>query len=371
MSDFQITFAENLRQLRKARGLTQKALAQQLGYSEKTISKWECGDTFPPLDTFAEICDTLKINSQTLLYRKNTHYFLGIDGGGSKTTFTLEDLDGKTTASVTLGASNPIDIGMEASCRVLQEGIRQVCGKIPLYCVWLYAGIAGCASGNNYQLFLDFFGKLGFAGFNCGSDYENILSAGLQGEDGIAAITGTGFCVFQSYRGVRRRVCGWGYFFDEGGSGFNLGREALSAYFSEKDGSGPATTLTEMILQKDGGNPDTFLTRLYGEGKRKVASFAPLVIEAAAKGDAVASTILQRNVQIAAEKIAFAAKPICQDDAPAKIVITGGLSSSPLFVDMLTESLLQICPVQLNVLQVAPVAGAVRLARKLYEESIL
>lgn len=371
MSDFQITFAENLRQLRKARGLTQKALAQQLGYSEKTISKWECGDTFPPLDTFAEICDTLKINSQTLLYRKNTHYFLGIDGSNSKTTFTLADLDGNTTASVTLGVSSPIDIGIEASCRVLQEGIRQVCGRIPLYCVWMYAGIAGCSSGNNYPLFLDFFGKLGFAGFNCGSNYENILSAGLQEEDGIAAITGTGFCVFQSYQGTRRRVCGWGHFFDEGGSGFNLGREALSAYFSAKDGSGPSTELTEMILQKDGGNPDTLLTRLYDEGKRKIASFAPLVMEAAVKGDAVASEILQRNVRIAAEKIAFAAKPICQDGHPVKIVITGGLSANSLFISMLTESLLQICPVELTVLQVAPIAGAVRLAKKLYEESIL
>ena len=30
-------------QLRKEKGLTQRSLAEQLGISNKTVSKWECG----------------------------------------------------------------------------------------------------------------------------------------------------------------------------------------------------------------------------------------------------------------------------------------------------------------------------------------
>lgn len=31
-------------EVRKQRGLTQKELAEKVGISDKTISKWECGD---------------------------------------------------------------------------------------------------------------------------------------------------------------------------------------------------------------------------------------------------------------------------------------------------------------------------------------
>ena len=36
-------FAENLRRYRKEVGLTQAQLGEKTGYSEKAVSKWECG----------------------------------------------------------------------------------------------------------------------------------------------------------------------------------------------------------------------------------------------------------------------------------------------------------------------------------------
>ncbi|MBQ7915459.1 MAG: helix-turn-helix domain-containing protein [Firmicutes bacterium] len=41
MSDYSQRFALNLRVLRQKKGLTQKAFGELLGYSEKTVSKWE------------------------------------------------------------------------------------------------------------------------------------------------------------------------------------------------------------------------------------------------------------------------------------------------------------------------------------------
>ncbi len=38
-----MTIGENLQTLRKARGLSQEALAAQLGVSRQAVSKWECG----------------------------------------------------------------------------------------------------------------------------------------------------------------------------------------------------------------------------------------------------------------------------------------------------------------------------------------
>lgn len=53
--------------MRKAQGLTQKELAEKLGMSDKTISKWECGNGMPDNSIMIELCDILHINVNELL----------------------------------------------------------------------------------------------------------------------------------------------------------------------------------------------------------------------------------------------------------------------------------------------------------------
>ena len=48
--------ARNIKYLRKKHGLTQKDLADQLGYkSQSTIQKWEQKETFPPMNKVKEM----------------------------------------------------------------------------------------------------------------------------------------------------------------------------------------------------------------------------------------------------------------------------------------------------------------------------
>lgn len=49
--------AENLSELRKGRGLTQVQLAEIFGYSDKSVSKWEKGDTAPDLETLHSLAE--------------------------------------------------------------------------------------------------------------------------------------------------------------------------------------------------------------------------------------------------------------------------------------------------------------------------
>lgn len=55
---------------RKAKNLTQVALAQKIGVSEKTISKWECGNGFPDTSLILPLCQVLEISSNELLSGK-------------------------------------------------------------------------------------------------------------------------------------------------------------------------------------------------------------------------------------------------------------------------------------------------------------
>ena len=42
-----LNFAENIRKLRRENGFTQEQLAEKIGVSNKTISKWENGKCMP------------------------------------------------------------------------------------------------------------------------------------------------------------------------------------------------------------------------------------------------------------------------------------------------------------------------------------
>ena len=54
-------------ELRKQKGLTQKELAEKIGVSDKTISKWECGNSIPDISYLEALCNSLDISVNELL----------------------------------------------------------------------------------------------------------------------------------------------------------------------------------------------------------------------------------------------------------------------------------------------------------------
>lgn len=55
---------------RKEKGLTQAQLAERLGVSDKSISRWETGKTMPDLSLYEPLCEILDIKISELLYAK-------------------------------------------------------------------------------------------------------------------------------------------------------------------------------------------------------------------------------------------------------------------------------------------------------------
>lgn len=53
--------------LRKAKGLTQKQVADKLGIVPKTVSKWETGHGFPDVSTVSALADILGVSEKTIL----------------------------------------------------------------------------------------------------------------------------------------------------------------------------------------------------------------------------------------------------------------------------------------------------------------
>lgn len=300
------------------------------------------------------------------LKKTNRVFFLGIDGGGTKTVFRLTDENGTVIKECIKGASNPNDIGMENALSLLKSGIAEACAEIPYHEITMFAGIAGGGmSGNNAAVLERFFRGFGFFAFENGSDIENLVA--LSDEDPrVLVIMGTGFIVYALNQTERKRIAGWGQFFDDGGSGYTIGRDAITAVLCAGDGSGEPTLLCSLLEGKVGTSAEAHLAEFYHGGKSYIAGFSDIVFEAAEKGDAVALAILEKNFAFAAHRIDTAIAYLRPAGKEIPVFLAGGITAkSDVIFPIMEKHLKSRC--QLIRLTEAPVEGAVRRAQAIYK----
>ncbi len=365
MSKLEVNFSENLKKLRKENKITQKALADQIGCSEKTVSKWECALSIPDIEVLFSVAKVFNTNVESLFSSEDAVYFLGIDGGGTKTHMILTDVEGNEIKSVIADCCNPMDIGVEKAKKVLKDAIYEICENVPFTSVVTFAGIAGGTSAGMKEVFQEFFKRFNFKACNNDSDNRNIIAAGLGDRDGITLILGTGVCSFLQHHNHYRMAGGKGYLIDNGGSAYNIGRDGLHAYFCEKDGMKSPTEITKEIEKLNIGTPQDVVKTIYNGGKKVIASFAKTVYDAARKGDKTADEILKRNMCEAAKLVDTLAQELKQDKIP--LVVAGGLTKDELTIQYLKKAFDKPEQYMITVLDREPVEGAVMLARKLYE----
>ena len=354
-------FARNLKARRRELGLTQKELADKLGYSEKSVSKWENGLAIAPSAVLPLLAKKLETSIDALLMAgSEDRYYLGIDGGGTKTEFALADSTGAVLSRAILDGCNPVDIGIDRSLDILTRGIAAVCSNVPNSRISVFAGISGGITGENKERIRAFLERYNFISSGNGSDAESAVALALGGGEGTAVIVGTGSIAFTRRGGELTRCGGYGYLFDDGGSGFAIGRDAIVASLRYEEGRGERTTLLSLI--KKAMKTDSLLSKLgelYSGGKRIVASFAPLVFEAYKSGDAVATRILSENMKNVADLI---------KDAPfvgkkRRAVLVGGLThEAEILIPLIKRHLGNPQEYDIKTDSRAPIFGALLLA---------
>ena len=297
-------------------------------------------------------------------------YLMGIDGGGTKTLGVLTAMDGTVLSQAKTNATNPNDVTLPVSverltglCRDLLEKAGLTESALPE--LSLFFGIAG---GINYGPTLESTLREAFpeaGALAVRSDIHILLSGGLPEGDGACIICGTGSACFLRRGEEMVRIGGWGYLLDSGGSGFDMGRDALEAALRHFDGRGEATILSELLAEHLGGAVNTRITEIYSEGKPYIAACAPVVFRAAREGDAVAEAILQRNARKLAEYAETAWRHLTADGRPAPDILTvvmgGGISlhESPAWQNRIASLTDPAVPAVYTVADMPPVFGAV------------
>ncbi len=194
------------------------------------------------------------------------------------------------------------------------------------------------------------------------------LVAGARDEPGIAINAGTGSIVYGRNADFdAARAGGWGHMIGDEGSGYWIGREALSAVMRAADGRGPGTGLTaEMLAHFDVGDVPRLPRLVYDreQPRAAVAAVGPIVQRLREQGDAVATRILER----AADELVLAAQSVAENlsmrgDEFTFCLAGGVFRVVPWLADELPRRLVEVAPrSQVRVLDEEPATGAVWLA---------
>ena len=297
-------------------------------------------------------------------------YFLGVDGGGTKTLAAICDADGHVLGSGLGGPSNIDDVGLEVATANIAQAVRAaraVAGLEPQPFAGAFLGLAGVVSERDRALVHGIAQRLELAkltGVN--HDCHIALAGGLSGRSGAVLIVGTGSsCYGVGGSGQSWRSGGWGSLISDEGSGYFLGRDGLIAAVRSLDGRGPTSSLARALLKRLGvTQPDDLLHRLYVTGltRTEIAALAPITLGCAADGDEAALEIVERGCDLLAECVAAVAKHLRLERF--ELVVVGGLYSESLLVqNMLQGTLLQSIP-QCRIVspELPPVLGACLLA---------
>lgn len=303
---------------------------------------------------------------------------LGMDGGGRKTYAVLSDENGAVLGAGESGASNWEIAGEEGASTALAAAASAALD-------------AAATSPDDVASVV-----LGLAGFDWSSDEERLtrlasgvapgaprrivndafiaLRAGTSESWGIAVIAGTGtVAVGRDPVGNEFRTIGEGRAFGDFGDEFDLSELAVSAVADQYTGRGPATMLTDMLLERLGEpSVETMLERLARQDPRfrapELQNLTPMVLAATEAGDLVARTVLERIGYALGEAAGVVARRLNLSNLPVEVVLAGGLFRTPnrYLLDELELGVRRTAPrAEIRQLTSPPVVGAALMAMEL------
>jgi glucosamine kinase len=296
-------------------------------------------------------------------------YVLGVDAGGTKTVCLLADERGTIVSQARGGGANLQAHGELEVEKVLHRVMDTALGERDIRPDAICLGIAGVDRPQDLEAVRGIMRRIGSkARILVVNDALIALVAGAGDRAGVVIIAGTGSIAYgRDTEGRAARAGGWGYLLGDEGSGFWIGRRALSAIVRAADGRGPATDLTDRVMARlKLARPSDLIRETYYRDLKRgaIAGLADLVEESRAAGDAVASDIL---AQAARELTVAAASVVNRLGMRGEVfptILAGGIFKAvPWLAAEVMRLLLEVAPrSQAGLLDVEPAVGAVRLA---------
>jgi N-acetylglucosamine kinase-like BadF-type ATPase len=273
---------------------------------------------------------------------------IGIDGGGTATKALAAGTDGRIIGYGESGPSNCQTVGINQAGQAVSEAIREALGEVSLIPSAYFLGMAGVGRSGEKVNFRNVIAELVQpAKVTVETDAYIALAGGTVCRPGVVVIAGTGAVAYgvnplgrEAYSG------GWGYLLGDEGGAYDLGRRGMTAVLRESDGRGPATALTDCLLEylglPDRSQIDQIIRIIYRPAidRRLIADFAQMVTREADAGDRVALRILKTAARELSSVAGAVLKKLDFGAGPGEVIITGGVfDAAPLMVELFTTYL--------------------------------
>lgn len=295
--------------------------------------------------------------------------WIGVDGGGTKTTFGLFDNNLNLLRELRLPTCHIGQVGREGMREVLSRGIRELL-VISQGEIGVGLGLAGYGQD-------PFLGRqieevtmevVGGLPFELMSDVRAAWAASLNGRDGVTVVCGTGSIAYAVCGARERRAGGWGCQIGDEGSAWWMGRELVRLFSRQADGRDVRSPLFDVVM--DGcalSGPYDIISYMRNEvagDRAKTASLAHLLYEAALLGDESALMVYRRAARELADIVEAAAFGLFEPGERVLVGCVGGAFGGA--GELLTGELERLLPEGFSVVEPAhcPAAGPCLLLKR-------
>ncbi len=304
-------------------------------------------------------------------------YYLGIDGGGTKTTSAVGD-ESQLLATATAGPSNIVRVGEVQARESLHQSVRQACaaaGITPPQVAHTCVGGSGAARPEFAAIVRRALAEILPTPIEVVGDMQIALEAAFDTGPGVIVIAGTGSIAYgRDRQGNTARAGGWGFAIGDEGSAHWIGLTAVNAVLRASDASGAANDgILELYSSFAAALGKAWGVTTLADLARAANSipppdFAVLFPAVASSQDDLAAEVLTRGGRELAQIAAIVAGRLFagSDDAPVPAAMTGGVfRHAPLVAQVFYNELRRLDPrVEINPQVVEPVEGALRMARR-------
>jgi glucosamine kinase len=296
--------------------------------------------------------------------------FLGIDGGGTKTSCLIGD-EQSVLGSGTCAGSNLVRVSESDARESLAAAIRQACAVAnvaPAQITRTCVGMAGAARPQISQVIGRILRELVPGEIQIVGDMVIALEAAFGTGAGVVVIAGTGSIAYgRNSAGQTARAGGWGSAISDEGSGHWIGRSAVAAVMRAHDESG-RTLLLERIMKTWGVNShDQIVLAANVPPAPNFSELAPVVLSAADAGDTLATAVLtQAGNELAALAEIVIRRLFQNEDATVPVAMSGGVFRNSVLVRQSFYNNLRLhnASVLFNSTVIEPVRGALEMARR-------
>lgn len=307
-------------------------------------------------------------------------YFLGLDGGASKTEAIIINENGEQAVKVYWGPLNYHQLETEQAVHQNLETIIKMAllqSDLPLedlgFAVFGFAGKDTPEDEANLKRITEsIFGGYFKDKLQIASDVEIAYHACLNTPYGLVLIAGTGAnCFGKGKDKITARAGDWGYLLGDQGSGFALGLNALRAIMRAYDGRGEKTMLTELILDQHSlPSPPSLVDWIYKRTTpvKEIAGLAPSVFAAYNKNDQVAQRLVDKLIGEMVLSVKSVAQRVNLEKEEFEIGLVGGLFNEKQVINLLEKEIIKVLPkAKLVLAKMEPAMAAAHLARATYQ----